>query len=136
MPTKPASKAVYLRGLPAEIVREAKAAAARRGVTLGGFVAETLTRALEQPEATPRADGGGDLRREQRWFERQRERLLRDYAAEYVAILGEAVLDHDKDFEALAERVFASQGVHDIFMPLVSTGQHTARVRSPRVQRR
>jgi hypothetical protein len=136
MATKAASKAVYLRGLPAEIVREAKAAAARRGVTLAGFVAESLTRSLEQYEAQPRADSGGDLRREQRWFERQRARLLRDHAGEYVAIVGEAVLDHDHDFEALAERVFTSQGVRDVFMPLVSAGQPALRVRSPRVQRR
>jgi hypothetical protein len=134
--TKLASKAVYLRGLPAEIVREAKAAAARRGVTLAGFVAETLARALEQHEAQPRSDDGGDLRREQRWFERQRERLARNYAGEYVAIVGEAVLDHDQDFEALAERVFTSEGVHDVFVPLVGARPLAARVRSPRVQRR
>jgi hypothetical protein len=136
MPTKPVSKAVYLRGLPAELGREAKAAAARRGVTLAGFVAETLSRALEQAEAQPRGDRGGDLRGEQRWFERQRARLQRAYGRQYVAILGEDVLDHDKDFAALAERVFAGEGVHDVFMPLVSAGQAAVRVRSPRVQRR
>jgi hypothetical protein len=136
MTTKAASKAVYLRGLPAEIVREAKAAAARRGVTLAGFVADTLTRALEQHEAPPRGDSGSDLRREQRWFERHRERLLRKHAGEYVAIVGEAVLDHDADFESLAERVFASQGVRDVFMPRLSAGQAAVRIRSPRVLRR
>jgi hypothetical protein len=135
MTTKAASKAVYLRGLPPEIVREAKAAAARRGVTLAGFVAETLTRALEQLEALPGGDRGNDMKRDQRWFERNRERLLRKYVGEYVAIVGEAVIDHDTDFEPLAERVFASQGVRDIFMPLVSAGQPAARVRSPRVLR-
>lgn len=136
MVTKAASKPVYLRGLPPEIVREAKAAAARRGVTLAGFVAETLARALEQIDALPHGESRSDLRREQRWFERQRERLLRKYQGQYVAIVGEAVLDHDSDFEALAERVFASQGVRDVFMPLVSASQPAMRVRSPRVMRR
>lgn len=135
MPGKPASKAVYLRGLPPEIVREAKAEAARRGVTLAGFVTETLKRALEQVDAQPRRDGS-DLKREQRWFERQRARMLREYAGQYVAILEEDVLDHDADFEALAERVFASRGARDVFMPFVSASQAPARIRSPRVLRR
>jgi len=117
-------------------VREAKAAAARRGVTLAGFVAETLARALEQLEALPRGDSQSDLKREQRWFERHRERLLRKYAGQYVAIVGEAVLDHDEDFESLAERVFATQGVRDIFMPRVSAAEPAVRIRSPRVLRR
>jgi hypothetical protein len=136
MTTKVATKPVYLRGLPPEIVREAKAAAARRGVTLAGFVAETLARALEQLDGLPGGDGRSDLKREQRWFERNRERLLRKYAGRYVAIVGDAVLDHDEDFESLAERVFASQGVRDVFMPLVSAAQAPVRVRSPRVLRR
>src|SRR5688572_12931653 len=67
MVQKTTSKAVYLRGLPAEVVRGAKAEAARRGVTLAGFVAETLTHALDQRQSQPRAQGEADLRREQRW---------------------------------------------------------------------
>ena len=43
---------VYLRGLPPELVREAKAIAARRGVTLASFVAESLARAISTATAT------------------------------------------------------------------------------------
>jgi hypothetical protein len=133
-----ANKPVYLRGIPSDVVREAKAAAARRGVTLAGYVADALGRAVKQRDTARDvgADMGSDLSREQRWYERQRERLAREYAGEYVAIIGQSVIDHDEDFEALAERVFASQGARNIFMPLVASERRVARVRSPRVQRR
>lgn len=62
---------VYLRGIPTELVREAKAAAAKQGVTLAGFVAQTLARALEKPSQEDRGaflaesdqEAGGGLRR-------------------------------------------------------------------------
>ncbi|HKP63263.1 MAG TPA: DUF5678 domain-containing protein [Polyangiales bacterium] len=129
-----ATKPVYLRGIPSDVVREAKAAAARRGVTLAGYVADALGRAVKQRDSA--ADPTSDLSREQRWYEKQRERLVREYDGEYVAIIGQSVIDHDEDFEALAERVFASQGARNIFMPLVGKARPAARVRSPRVQRR
>ncbi|HKU39476.1 MAG TPA: DUF5678 domain-containing protein [Polyangiales bacterium] len=132
MPT--AAKPVYLRGLPSEIVREAKAAAARRGITLAGYVADALARAAAQRESD--ADASADLSREQRWFDRQRDKLVREYAGEYVAIIGNAVVDHDADFEALAERVFAKHGARSIFMPLVASTRKPARIRSPRSSRR
>jgi hypothetical protein len=66
-------------------------------------------------------DGPNWLSREQRWYERQRERLVREYDGEYGDI-GQSVIDHDADFEALAEQVFAAQGVRNIFMPLVGVG--------------
>lgn len=132
MPASPA-KPVYLRGLPSEIVREAKAAAARRGVTLAGYVADALARAVQQRDTD--VEGSADLSRERRWFERQRERLCREYGGEYVAILDRAVVDHDADFEALAERVFAKHGARSIFMPLVAKANRPARIRSPRTRR-
>jgi Family of unknown function (DUF5678) len=134
MSSSVANKPVYLRGIPSDVVREAKAAAARRGVTLAGYVADALGRAVKQRDAAP--DSASDLSREQRWYERQRERLVRDYDGEYVAIIGQSVIDHDADFEALAERVFASHGARNIFMPLVGSARRVVRVRSPRVQRR
>jgi hypothetical protein len=126
-------KPVYLRGIPSDVVREAKAVAARRGISLAGFVADTLARAvLEQGSARERGD---DLSAEMRWFERQRERLAREYGGEYVAIVDNRVLDHDEDFEALAERVFAKEGVRNIFMPRLTAGERTVRARSPRLSR-
>ena len=70
-----------------------------------------------------------------RWYDRNRDRLQRDYDGEYVAILERRVIDHDQSFEALAERVFEREGVRDIFMPKVGADR-TLRVRSPRLARK
>jgi hypothetical protein len=135
-------KPVYLRGIPSEIVREAKAIAARRGITLAGFVADTLARAVREPEENAAASSTSDqddaLTQEMRWYERNRERLTRDYSGQYVAVLDGALLDHDRDFEQLAERVFARAGSRSVFMPRVAEptrAQAPLRVRSPRVVR-
>jgi hypothetical protein len=90
---------LYLRGLPRQIVREAKAVAARRGVTLAALVGDTLARALVTGEASrPKSDG--ELHDSMRWYEKNRSRLLRQHRGEYVAIIDRSVLDHDHDFEA------------------------------------
>jgi len=146
---------VYLRGIPAELVREAKAMAARRGITLAGFVAHALARAIQEPEPAdeaapqrrtltpvpPAPESGadeGDLSREVRWYERTREHLARQYAGEFVAIIDNRVVDHDPHFDALAERMFAQYGTRSIFMPEVQahSSDPKLRLRSPRIARR
>jgi hypothetical protein len=47
---------------------------------------------------------------ERRAFENRRSQLMRRYAGEYVAILGGRVVDHSKDDEALAARMFNKLG--------------------------
>ncbi|MGH9379825.1 MAG: hypothetical protein ACRD2Z_04330 [Thermoanaerobaculia bacterium] len=49
-----------------------------------------------------------------------------------MAIVDSEVADHDRDFEALATRVFDRLGVRPIFMPRVTAEPERARVRSPR----
>lgn len=73
-----------------------------------------------------------ELRDSMRWYEKHRRDLLRRYPGEYVAVMNRKVLDHDRDFEALAGRVFARVGVRPIFMPRVQEGEARARIRSPR----
>jgi len=138
---------VYLRGLPPEVVREAKAAAARRGVTLAGYVAECLSQARNKSSAATTRSGGSErLQDELRWFQRARQRLSEQYAGQFVAIVDRSVVDHDADFEALAERVFTTYGTRDVLMPQLpsgsgrpaagSTSKTPLRLRSPRVLRR
>jgi hypothetical protein len=124
---------VYLRGVPTRLVREAKAAAARRGSTLAAFVSETIERGLMEPGGDD--EGAAELRDAMRWYERNRARLLARHAGEYVAIVGRRVLDHDPDFAALAGRVFERLGVRSVFMPYVQAPERRARLRSPRVRR-
>jgi plasmid stability protein len=129
-----AGKALFLRNVPTELVREAKAAAARRGQTLTAIVAEALTRSLgAEGKTQTRAD---DLHRDMVWYGKHRAKLLRRYRGEYVAIVDAAVVDHGRDFGALATRVFTRFGNRNIYMPRVQAGEATARVRSPRRSKR
>jgi Family of unknown function (DUF5678) len=126
--TSSVTTTLYLRGVPKAVVREAKAAAAREGRSLTRWVSDRLARAtgvvanLEQE-----ADS---LRTDLAWYEAHKSRLARKYEGEYVAIVDGTVVDHDLDFETLAQRVFQKFGVRSICMPRV--GREEIRVRSPR----
>jgi hypothetical protein len=126
-------KALFLRGVPTELVREAKAAAARRGATLTTIVAEALARSLGVSDETQ--DGADDLHRDIAWYQENRSNLLRRYRGEYVAIIDHAVVDHGRDFGAVAARVFARFGNRSVYMPRVQTSEPAARIRSPRRSR-
>jgi hypothetical protein len=73
-----------------------------------------------------------ELRRDIRWYRKHRPCLLRRYRDEYVAIIDGAVVDHGRDFGALATRVFTRFGNQNIYMPRVQSNEPTARIRSPR----
>ncbi|MBI4519367.1 MAG: hypothetical protein HY701_00905 [Gemmatimonadetes bacterium] len=122
---------LYLRNVPAGIVREAKIKAAREGTTLTGVVIEALARSLEAQEGT-RFPSEDQLGEDMKWYQENRALLLRRYAGEYVAIVDRAVIDHDEDFESLATRVFSHAGVRSVFMPRVTEARERVRVRSPR----
>lgn len=125
---------LFLRGMPTQLVRRVKAEAARRGVTLARLVAETLER-LPSAAGPPDEDAPGfdpELEASLRWYEANRRRLAKRHAGEHVAILGQRVVDHDRDFAALAERVFARHGVRNLLMPKVEADDRIARLRSPR----
>lgn len=126
-------KALFLRGMPTALVREAKATAARRGATLTTIVAEALARSLgvnSEPQ-----DTASELDRDIAWYREKRSALLRRYRGEYVAILDAKVVDHGGDFSALASRVFHRFGNRNIYMPRVQAAEPVARIRSPRRSR-
>jgi hypothetical protein len=125
-------RAVFLRGIPADLIRETKALAARRGKTLSGFVAEALGRAINDTGADTEREV--DLSSDMEWYERNRNRLTRDFLGQYVAIVEQQVVDHHDDFQTLAERVFKKYGDQSIFMPRVSSGPSPVHVRSPRIR--
>lgn len=50
------------------------------------------------------------LEAERQAFEKQRPKLMQRYPGQYVAIAGGRVLDHDKDDEKLAARMFLKLG--------------------------
>ncbi len=121
---------LYLRGMSRELVREAKSVAAREGVTLAKLVSSALAKTLGAADST---DG---LEAELRWFEANEAKLLVKYPGETLAILEQRVVDHDHDFEALAERVYGTYGARAIFMPKLGAGaMPVRRVRSPKLSR-
>lgn len=126
---------LYLRGVPRKLVREAKAQAARRGMSLTAFVKEAVAQAIGVEAPTERGEGAGSVTRDLRWFEVNKTKLLRRYANEYVAIINRKVVDHDRDFDVLARRVFERHGVKSICMPKVVPGEREVRIPSPRVAR-
>lgn len=134
---------LYLRGVPEELVREAKAVAARQGKTLTALVTETLAAALRAGPGKrigARRDLPPDFRKSMAWFEAHKKTLTRRYPGEYVAIVGTRVVDHDRQFDPLARRMFARLGVRPIFMPRIPArgerdAELTVNVPSPRLVR-
>jgi hypothetical protein len=127
---------LYLRGIPRQLTREAKAEAARRGMSLTAFAREALATALSQKVARlDESDGIETIRPDLEWFEANRPRLLRRYPNEYVAILNRKIVDHDREFADLAQRVFAKYGVRSIAMPQVTAQEQVLHLRSPRIAR-
>lgn len=129
---------LYLRGMPEDLVREAKAAAARRGVTIAALVTDALKQVVGRetsdegrPEDRRHAPADHRLAQSMRWFEANRARLVRTYRDQYVAIDRSRVIDHDRDFDALARRVFARLGARPVFMPKVTAKERIVNLPSP-----
>lgn len=125
-----ARSTLYLRGVSTDLVREAKAAAARRGSTLASLVSDSLTQTLREEASGQTPEDG--MRENKLWYERNHGRLLGRYRGEYVAVVDRAVVDHDRDFSALAARVFARHGDRPVFAPRVQEKERRVRLRSPR----
>src|SRR5437762_2208677 len=109
-----AVRTLYIRGVPDDVVRRAKAAAAREGMTLTAFVVHALVQATGSDETY---GGESALREDMAWFDERSEELIERYRGQYVAIVDGRVADHDPSFSALAERVFAKHGPRPVFMP-------------------
>jgi hypothetical protein len=119
---------LYLRGVPRELVREAKAEAARRGMSLTAFAKEALARALGQGAED---DDIRSIRPDLDWFNVNRKRLARRYRGEYLAVIKKRVVDHDADFSALAQRVFAKYGSRPIAMPKATPEERVIHIPTP-----
>jgi len=70
---------------------------------------------------------------ERRVFERRRSQLMRRYAGQYVAIVGGRVVDHGKDDEALAARMFRKIGDAPFYIGRVERIPTIYEVPSPEV---
>jgi hypothetical protein len=75
------------------------------------------------------------IREAKRYFEENKPELLKRYQGMFIAILDDSVVDCDKEFCRLAERVYERFGYQTVFMPLVQERREPVRIPSPRVQR-
>ena len=72
---------------------------------LGGSKSSVKTMSKSSPQLAEES-----LAAERHAFERQRAQLMRRYPGQYVALSGGRVVDHDKQDEALAARMFKKFG--------------------------
>ena len=68
-----------------------------------------------------------------KYFQENRPEILGKYRGLFVAVLDNSVVDHDKDFSALAKRVYEKFGYQAIYMPFVQSEPAVLRIPSPRV---
>jgi hypothetical protein len=69
------------------------------------------------------------------WYQANLTKLVKRYRGRCVAIVDAAVVDHDRNFAALAARRLARFGRRSIYMPRVQPSEPTMRIRSPRLKR-
>lgn len=50
------------------------------------------------------------IERGEKYFKENKPQLLKEYNREYIAIIDNSVVDHDKNFSSLAERVYKKYG--------------------------
>ena len=72
---------------------------------------------------------------ERRFVDEQWMQLVSLHKGRYIAVLGRSVVDSDRDFSALAERVYSRFGYRRIFMPFIAEPGKLHRIPSPRLVR-
>ncbi len=70
---------------------------------------------------------------EKEYVQQNGSRLEAEYGGHYIAVIAGSVVDSDKDFSALAERVFSKFGYKPIFMPLIERNRRVYRIPGPRM---
>lgn len=125
---------LYLRGVPEAVVRESKARAARRGISLTAYVTELLALAVAESDMQPATAGPG-LEGDLGWYRAHRDTLAARHAGEYLAIVDQQVFDHDEDFAALARRVRERFASRPVLMPKCVAGGRVVSLPSPRIRR-
>lgn len=67
------------------------------------------------------------------YFQENKTEILEKYKGNFIAILDNAVVDHDKEFSELAKRVYEKFGYQTTYMPFVESEPRVLRIPSPRV---
>lgn len=132
--------------IPAEVYKQLAEEARRSGKSVEALTRELLENALdacEKPGAHPGparqspavVDDGTrteDLfRRNQAYFEQQKQDLQTQYGDLFIAVWEEGVIDHDADRSRLAERVYKRLGFVPVYIDQPSASPARLYVASP-----
>jgi hypothetical protein len=74
------------------------------------------------------ADDEPDFSAERRYLESMQIEIRRQFSGQFVAIVGDAIVDHDADMGCLSQRTFAEFGGQAVFMPFISSDVPAVRV--------
>jgi len=74
------------------------------------------------------------LRLAKRYYEENKETLLKKYKGKYIAIFNNKVIGSDKDFSKLAQRVYKKYGYQTIYIPFVDTKEKVVNIPSPSIR--
>ena len=81
------------------------------------------------------AQPGDDVRFQEarKYFQENKAQILEKYRSNFIAILDNSIVDHDKEFSELAQRVYEKYGYRTTYMPFVESEPKVLRIPSPRV---
>ncbi|MBU4266869.1 MAG: DUF5678 domain-containing protein [Candidatus Altiarchaeales archaeon] len=80
-------------------------------------------------------DSMASFEREKAAFLKMENDLLKKYKGNFVAVLGQKVVDSDRDMQVLMKRVYKKHGYVPAYMQKVG-GRRTIRMPSPRIKRK
>ena len=84
----------------------------------------------EHEEVVERSDSE-EFEEAVKFFNANKERLVKDYKNKFIAIVDNEVVDFDEDFSGLAERVYKKYGYRSIYMPKVTREPEVAHIPTP-----
>jgi len=61
-----------------------------------------------------------DYEKEATWFKEKYEELLREYEGKYVAVYGQKVVEFDKNFDTVIEKVSRNYPLNRVFIDFVT----------------
>ena len=114
--------------IDAQLVEKLQQLAAERSMTVDQFLEEALSNYLRQGEQQ-------EMEYNVQVFQEKLGELRQSYGDEFVAISAGAIVDHDKDFQAIHYRIRQQYGRQPVLIRQVAAPEREWAFRSPRIER-
>lgn len=88
---------------------------------------------VEIPSEGPQPGDYAKFQEARKYFQENKTQILEKYRGNFIAILDNSVVDHDREFSELAKRVYEKFGYQTIYMPFVEAQPSVLSIPSPRV---